>query len=83
MEVVEVEGEGASVVEERGWVQQTWPRVQYRLRLNTPAPSVMTSPVRQRLLDTQVQLVVEVPGITGPIYLSRMVNMSHYRLSIP
>ena len=60
----------------RGGVQHTWPRLQNLLRLKTPAPSVMMSPSRQRLLDTQVQLVVEVPGTTQPTYLSRSGNMS-------
>ena len=61
-------------------MQHTWPRVQYLppLRLNTPAPSVMMSAVRQRLLSTQVQLVVEVPGTTTPRYLSdrRMLEVT-------
>ena len=73
MEEVEVAG---VVVDVRGWEQQTWPRVQNLRRLNTPAPSVMMSPARQRLLDTQVQLVVEDPGTMEPTYLSRTVNMS-------
>ena len=74
---------GVVTVLDWGWVQQTWLVEQYLpLRLMWPDPSVMTSSARQRLLDTQVQLVVEDPGTITPTCLSERRKVREIRETV-